>query len=162
MKVIIGADPAGYELKEAVKKQLTMEGGLLDSEDIKDVGVNYLPTGEMMDPNQRHYPLVAEKLALEVAAGNYDYGILICGTGIGIGMAANKIPGIRAATVNNHYEAKYTRLHNDANILCMGGRVIAPEMAFELVDIFLTTAFEGGRHAMRVDMIREMEVKYHR
>jgi len=162
MKIIIGADPGGYELKEAIKKHLTAEGGLLSPEDIKDVGVNYLPTGEMMDPNQRHYPLVAEKAALEVAAGNYDFGILICGTGIGIGMAANKIPGIRAATVHNHYEARYTRLHNNANILCLGGRVIGSELAFELVDLFLPTEPEGGRHALRVDMIRELETKYHR
>ncbi len=156
MRLIIGADPAGYSLKEALKAHLTA-----DEHEVRDVGVHYLPTGECMDPMQRHYPMVAEKVALEIAAGNYDFGIVCCGTGIGVSMAANKVPGVRAAAVSNYYEAKYTRLHNDANVLCLGGRVLAPEMACEIADLFLSTAFDGGeRHCMRVDMLRELESRY--
>ncbi|MGI6336940.1 MAG: ribose 5-phosphate isomerase B [Clostridiales bacterium] len=157
MKIIIGSDHAGYPLKEAVRDYLTARDIA-----VNDIGATFLPTGELIDPSQRHYPLVAERVAVEVAAGNFDFGILCCGTGIGIGISANKIPGIRAATCSNHFEARYSRLHNDANILCLGARVIAPEFACELVDTFLHTDFEGGRHALRTDMIRELEYKYHR
>lgn len=157
MKLIIGSDHAGYPLKELVVKYLREKG-----HEVTDVGCHYLPNGEVSDPAQKNYPLVAEQVAVPLADGEYDRGILICGTGLGIGISANKIPGIRAATCTNHYEVRYTRLHNDANILCMGARVIAPDVAYELVDIFLTTAFEGGRHQTRVDMIKGLEEKYHR
>ncbi|MEA4823253.1 MAG: ribose 5-phosphate isomerase B [Clostridiaceae bacterium] len=155
MKLIIGSDHAGYPLKEAVCEYLRARG-----HEVKDIGATFLPDGEIMDPSQRHYPLVAERAALEVASSACERGILICGTGIGIGIAANKIPGIRAATCTNHFEVRYARLHNDINILCLGGRILAPEFAFELCDLFLETEFEGGRHAMRVEMIRELERKY--
>ncbi|MDD6878339.1 MAG: ribose 5-phosphate isomerase B [Clostridiaceae bacterium] len=155
MKLIIGSDHAGYTLKDAVCSYLRAKG-----HEVQDVGATFLPDGEMMDPSQRHYPLVAERVGTEVASGTDTRGILICGTGIGIGIAANKIPGIRAATCTNHFEVRYARLHNDINILCLGARIIAPEFAFELCDLFLETPFEGGRHAMRVEMIRELEKKY--
>ena len=155
MKLIIGSDHAGYPLKEAVREYLKSQG-----HEVTDVGVHYLENGDMQDPNQRNYPLVAEQVAVPVSKGEYDRGILICGTGIGIGISANKIPGIRAATCANHFEARYARLHNDINILCMGARVIAPEFAYELCDLFLNTAFEGGRHQNRVNMIAELERKY--
>ncbi len=103
------------------------------------------------------YPEIALKVANAVASGEYKYGILICGTGIGMSMAANKVKGIRAAVCSEHYSAKYTRLHNDANILCLGGRVIGEELAKELVDVFLNTEFEGGRHSRRVNYISDIE-----
>ena len=151
MKIIIGADSAGYVLKGPVKKYLEDKGI-----EVTDVGIFYNENGELTDTAQRYYPLVARQVAEPVSRGEYDFGIIMCGTGIGVGITANKVPGIRAATVVTHYEAKYTRLHNDANILCMGGRVIAPETALELVEIFISTQFEGGRHARRVGMIDEM------
>lgn len=90
------------------------------------------------------YPLIAEKTCAAITSGKCDKGILCCGTGIGISMAANKIKGIRAALCSDYFSAKYTRLHNDANVICMGGRTIGPGLALELVDIFLNTPFEGG------------------
>lgn len=151
MKIIIGADSAGFVLKAPIKKFLEEKGI-----EVHDIGIFYNENHELTDPAQRDYPLVARQVAEPVSKGEYDLGIILCGTGIGVGITANKVPGIRAATVVTHYEAKYTRLHNDANILCMGGRVIAPETALELVDIFISTEFEGGRHARRVAMIDEM------
>ena len=151
MKIIIGADSAGFVLKAPVKKFLEEKGI-----EVYDVGLFYNEAGEIADPAQRDYPLVARQVAEPVARGEYDFGIIMCGTGIGVGITANKVPGIRAATVVTYYEAKYTRLHNDANVLCMGGRVIAPETALELVDVFISTEFEGGRHARRVAMIDDM------
>lgn len=156
MKIIIGSDHAGYPLKELVRDYLMKAG-----HEVADVGCHY-ENGEVTDPAQKNYPLVAEQVAVPVAAGDFERGILICGTGLGIGISANKIPGIRCATCTNHYEVRYTRLHNDANILAMGARVIAPDVAYELVDIFLSTEFEGGRHQTRVDMIKGLEEKYHR
>ncbi len=151
MKIIIGADSAGYVLKDPIKKYLEEKGI-----EVKDIGIFYNENHELTDPAQRDYPLVAQQVAVPVSKGEYDFGIILCGTGIGVGITANKVPGIRAATCVTHYEAKYTRLHNDANILCMGGRVIAPETAVELVELFITTQFEGGRHARRVAMIDDM------
>ena len=150
MKIIIGADSAGFVLKAPIKKYLEEKGI-----EVKDIGIFYNEAGELTDPAQRDYPLVARQVAEPVSKGEYDFGIILCGTGIGVGITANKVPGIRAATVVTAYEAKYTRLHNDANVLCMGGRVIAPETAVELVELFISTQFEGGRHARRVAMIDE-------
>ena len=95
-----------------------------------------------------------------MAAGQYEKGIVLCGTGIGISLAANKVPGIRCAVCSDTYSAKYTRLHNDANMLAMGERVVGPGLAMEIVDAFLDTPFEGGRHAQRVALITQIEKKY--
>ena len=103
------------------------------------------------------YPVYAEKAARAVADGECSLGIICCGTGIGVSMVANKIKGIRAAVVTNEFCAEMTRRHNDANILCMGGRVIDEATAVKLADIFLNTPFDGGRHSKRVDMIKELE-----
>ena len=98
------------------------------------------------------------KLACDaVAAGECDKALLFCGTGIGISMAANKIKGIRAAACSDYFSAKYTRAHNDANALCLGGRVVGPGLAIELVDVFLNTPFEGGRHQKRIDKVMALE-----
>ena len=103
--------------------------------------------------------ITAEKACAAITSGKCDKGILCCGTGIGISMAANKIKGIRAALCSDYFSAKYTRLHNDANVLCMGGRTIGPGLALELVDVFLNTPFEGGRHARRVEQLMKLEEK---
>ena len=102
---------------------------------------------------------ISEKTCEKVTSGEADKAILICGTGVGISISANKIKGIRAALCGDWYSAKYTRLHNDANVLCMGGRVIGAGLAAEIVDVFLDTEFEGGRHARRVEKIMKLEEK---
>ena len=144
MKVAIGADHGGYRLKEDIK-------GLLE-----DLGVDYKDFGthstESVD-----YPDVALPVAQSVADGLFDRGILICGTGIGIGIAANKVKGIRAALVHDTFSAHACREHNDANILTMGERVIGPGLARDIVTIWLATDFEGGRHERRVEKIKAIE-----
>ncbi len=144
MKIAIGCDKAGVDLMKIIIERLTEQGHEIDCIGIKD--------GYCAD-----YPEIAFKTAKTVASGDCRFGILICGTGIGMSMAANKVKGIRAAVCSEHYSAKYTRLHNDANMLCLGGRVIGAELAKELVDIFLNTEFEGGRHKPRVDYISDIE-----
>lgn len=142
--VAIGADHAGYQLKEAIKKHL------------HDNGIEFLDCGtnstESVD-----YPEYGYKTARLVADGKCNKGILCCGTGIGISLAANKVKGIRAAVVSDEYCAEMTRRHNDANIIALGGRVIDEAKAIKLVDIFLNTPFEGGKHQKRVDLISEIE-----
>ena len=103
------------------------------------------------------YPDIALPVAQSVAKGECEKGLLVCGTGIGMSMAANKVKGIRAACCSDHFSVKFTRLHNDANILCLGGRVIGPGVAGEMVDLFLDTEYEGGRHANRVAKISAIE-----
>lgn len=147
MTYAIGSDHGGYLLKEALKRHL-LESGY----DIVDYGTH---NQEACD-----YPTYAKKVAEAVAGGKHSLGILVCGTGIGVSIAANKIPGIRAAAVSDHYSAKYTRLHNNANILCLGARVIGEGLAFELADVFLNTPFDGGRHTKRLDMISDIENEY--
>lgn len=144
MKIAIGNDHAAVELKAAVCCWLAENGY-----EYTDFGCG---EGEKCD-----YPDKAAEVGRAVAAGEYDRGILICGTGIGISISANKIKGIRAACCSDYFSAKYTRLHNDANILCFGARVIGAGAACELVDVFLNTEFEGGRHQRRVDLISELE-----
>ena len=140
----IGCDPAGYTLKQGIMKYLD-ESGI----EYKDCGCY---EGENTD-----YPLVAKKVCDEVVSGNADRALLFCGTGIGISIAANKVKGIRAAACSDYFSAKYTRVHNDANVLCLGGRVVGIEYAWELVSVFLNTQFEGGRHQRRVDLITDIE-----
>lgn len=141
--IAIGCDHGGYALKLELIKYLKEH-----NIEFTDYGCN----GEPVD-----YPDIAEKVCKEIVAGKAEKGVLICGTGIGISMAANKIKGIRAALCCDWYSAKYTRLHNDANVICMGGRTIGPGLAAELLDVFLNTEFEGGRHAVRVDKIKKLE-----
>lgn len=141
--IAIGSDHGGYSLKCEIMKYLDEKGI-----EYKDVGCN----GESCD-----YPDIAVKVCAMINGGEAQKGILVCGTGIGISIAANKIDGIRAAVCTDEYTAKYTRLHNDANVLCMGGRVIGGGLAVEITEVFLGTEFEGGRHARRVDKISALE-----
>lgn len=142
--IALAADHGGYELKEAIKEHLTAQGV-----EVKDFGTY---STESVD-----YPIYAEKASRAVAEKECTLGIICCGTGIGVSMVANKIKGIRAAVVTNEFCAEMTRRHNDANILCMGGRVIDKESAIKFTDIFLNTPFEGGRHINRVCMIKDIE-----
>lgn len=144
MKIAIGCDNAATNLTQFVK----------DYFDKKRVQYSHVAADK---ETATHYPNVAKEVAKAVASGEFDLGILICGTGIGMSMAANKVKGIRAAVANDIFSAKFTRLHNDANILCIGARVIGPEMALEIIDTFLKTEFEGERHLVRVKMIGELE-----
>lgn len=142
--IYLGADHGGYELKEAVKKHL------------EDRGIQYTDCGTYSNDSVDYAPIAA-KTCDQILGDKGSKGILCCGTGIGISMAANKVKGIRAACCSDYFSAKYTRLHNDANVLCMGGRVVGAGLAIELVDAFLDTEFEGGRHQRRVDQISEIE-----
>lgn len=144
MKIAIGSDHGGFSVKEIAKPHLEKLGY-----EVIDFGTN--------TPDSCHYPIYAEKVARAVASGEVDKGILICGTGIGMSIAANKIPGIRAAAVSDCFTAKATRQHNDSNILCLGERTIGPGLALMLMETFLSTEFEGGRHQTRVDMISALE-----
>ncbi|MDD4796916.1 MAG: ribose 5-phosphate isomerase B [Eubacteriales bacterium] len=144
MKIAIGADHTAIELKETIKQHLTQRGY-----DVVDYGPN---NAQSVD-----YPHYGEVVARAVAGGDCQLGVLICGTGIGISLAANKVPGIRAAVCSEPYSAKMSRLHNDANILAFGARVVGSELAKMIVDEFLNAEFEGGRHQGRVDMICDIE-----
>ncbi|TCI26058.1 ribose 5-phosphate isomerase B [Exiguobacterium sp. SH3S2] len=146
MKIAIGADHGGFNLKKDII-------GLLEElgHEYKDFGTH---SAESID-----YPDVAIPVAEAVAAGEFDRGILICGTGIGIGIAANKVKGIRAALVHDSFSAKATRQHNDSNIMTMGERVVGPGLAIDLVATWLDTDFEGGRHSNRVDKMSAYETK---
>ncbi|MCK2156110.1 ribose 5-phosphate isomerase B [Exiguobacterium sp. 17-1] len=146
MKVAIGADHGGFKLK-AELTELLQELGM----DYTDFGTY---SAESID-----YPDVAIPVAEAVANGEFDRGILLCGTGIGIGIAANKVKGIRAALVHDTFSAKATRQHNNSNILTMGERVIGPGLARDIAKIWLETEFEGGRHENRVCKISDYEVK---
>ncbi len=142
--IALGADHGGFCLKEAIIEYLKKNGI-----EYKDYGCY---SEESVD-----YAVYAKKVADAVAGGEAEKGILCCGTGIGISIAANKVKGIRAAVVTNEFCAEMTRRHNDANILAMGGRVISPETAVKLTDIFLNTEFEGGRHERRIAQIAKIE-----
>lgn len=149
MKIAVGSDHGGVELKEEIKKFLNEEGY-----EFKDFGTN--STGSC------DYPDYALPVAEAVASKEYDLGILICGTGIGIGIAANKVPGIRAALCSDTFSAHATREHNNANILTLGQRVVGPGLAIDIVKTFLNTEFEGERHQKRIDKIAEIEKKYNK
>ena len=142
--IAIGSDHGGYSLKQVIMKHLD-ERGL----EYRDYGTY---SEESCD-----YPDYGEAVARAVASGECERGIVICGTGIGISISANKVHGIRAALCTNEFCAEMTRRHNNANILCMGGKVIDKETAVKLVDIFLHTEFEGGRHQRRIDQIAQIE-----
>ena len=145
MKIVIGCDHAALTLKDAVKAHLLELG-----HEVKDFGI--YQAGEKCD-----YPEKAAEVARYLRDGNAERGILICGTGVGMSIAANKVKGIRACCCSDAFSAEYTRRHNDANALCMGGRVVGPGLAIYLVDLFLNTPFEGGRHQRRVDKITALE-----
>ena len=144
MKIAVGCDHGGFENKNAIVEHLKAEGF-----EVEDFGI--------YENKSVDYPEIALKVANSIKNGENELGILICGTGIGMSLAANKVNGIRAAACSEHFSAKYTRLHNNSNILCLGGRVIGIGTALELCDIFVNTEFEGGRHQRRVDMITEIE-----
>jgi len=141
MKIAIGSDHGGYKLKEEIKKHLLSKRAKL-----KDFGAF---SEESVD-----YPDIGKKVAKAVAAKKFRFGILVCGTGLGMSMVANKVSGIRAAVCHNIYTAKMSRAHNDANILALGGRVLTKKAALKIVDMFLRTPFEGGRHLRRIRKIR--------
>lgn len=144
MRIRIGSDHAGFALKEAVKAHLVEEG-----HDVSDAGP---PTQDSVD-----YPVYAGKVARAVAAGEADFGILLCGTGLGMAIAANKVHGIRAVQVSDPEFAKMARAHNDANVLTLAGRYTDEATAARIVDAFLATPFEGGRHERRVEQITDIE-----
>ena len=144
MKIAIGNDHAAVEMKEHIKKHLEAKGYT-----VVDYGTN---TSE-----STAYAIYGKKVADAVASGECDYGVLICGTGIGISLAANKVKGIRAAVCSEPYSARLTRLHNHANIIAFGARVVGIGMAEMIVDEFFSTEFEGGRHQTRIDMITDIE-----
>jgi ribose 5-phosphate isomerase B len=141
MDIVIGSDHAGFPLKEACKAFLEKNDGYK----VEDMGV--------YNTQSFDYPKIAHKVARAVAEGTYSRGILICGSGIGMSMVANRYKGVRAALCDNLYSTRMCRLHNDANILTMGGRVLGVGLALEILDLFLRTDFEGGRHKSRIDQI---------
>lgn len=142
--IAIGSDHGGFVLKEQIKEFLTQ-----NNIPFKDYGC--------FDENSCDYPDIAKKVCNEINNEQCDKGILICGTGIGISIAANKVKNIRAALCCDTFSAKYTRLHNDANVLCLGARIIGGGLACEIVNTFLNTNYEGGRHDLRLQKIKEIE-----
>lgn len=144
MKIAVGCDHGGLKHKNAIKEHLEKHGY-----EVCDFGI--------YEEKSVDYPDIAVKVCESIVSGECERGILVCGTGIGMSIAANKVKGIRAAACSEHFSAKYTRLHNDSNVLCLGGRVIGVGTALELVDLFVNTEFEGGRHQKRVDMISAIE-----
>ena len=140
----IGSDHGGFELKEHIIKYL------------KDKGIECKDFG-CYDENSVDYPDIAKKVCDAINNNECENGILVCGTGIGISIAANKINGIRAAHCHDVYSAEMTKRHNNANVICMGGRVVGRELAFKIVDAWLGAEFEGGRHQTRIDKIHKLE-----
>mgnify|MGYP006307046933 CR=1 FL=1 len=144
MHIAIGSDHGGYELKQAIAEFLIAE-----SYQVLDLGVH--------SPESVDYPDIAALVARAIAAGEAQRGILICGTGIGVSMASNKVRGVRAALCTDCYMARMAREHNDAHILCLGGRVLGAGSALDIVQVFLDSEFQGGRHARRVNKINALE-----
>ena len=146
MKIALGADHAGYQLKDKIKQHLEQQGL-----EVRDEGTL---SGESVD-----YSDYARLVAHDVNEQRADFGILVCGTGIGMAMAANKVSGIRAANVGSEYQAEMSREHNNANVLALGARVVKEDDALRIVDKWLATQFAGGRHERRVEKISEIEKK---
>ena len=144
MKFAIACDPAGVPLREPIKETL------------KELGIETVDLG-INEGDPRDYPVFAVRAAHAVISGQCDRGIILCGTGVGISIAANKVKGIRCCCCSDYYSATLSRAHNDSNMLALGGRVIAPENARLIVEGWLTTEFEGGRHQRRIDMFRLIE-----
>lgn len=137
MRIVVGSDHAGLALKDHLAARLRVQG-----HDLEDVGTNSTASVD--------YPDLANAVGHALTAGRAELGILVCGTGQGMAMTANRIPGIRAGAVSDTFSARATRAHNDANVLCLGQRVVGPGLAEDIVDVFLQTQFEGGRHTGRV------------
>lgn len=144
MKIVVGSDHGGFDLKEVLKNHLIQKGF-----DVIDVGA--------YDTNSVDYPDIAVKACEKVTNGECAWGVLVCGTGIGISMAANKVSGIRCALVSNEYSAEMTKRHNNANMLAFGGRVTGPDLAKNILDAYIKAEFEGGRHQNRIDKISAIE-----
>ncbi len=144
MKISLGADHAGYQLKEKIKQRLAQQGI-----EVTDHGTASIDSVD--------YPDYARAVAHDVAQKRADWGILVCGSGIGMAMAANKVPGVRAANVTSELEAQLSREHNDANVLAIGARILDDAAAFKIVDKWLHAGFAGGRHQRRVDKITALE-----
>lgn len=147
MKIAIGSDHGGYNLKETIKKHLDEKGI-----EYQDFGTNGT---ESVD-----YPEFGMDVAEAVKSGEFDRGIVCCGTGIGISISANKVPGIRCAVVTDAFSAEMSRAHNNANVLALGERVVGEGLALKIVDVWIETDFEGGRHETRVGKIGDIEGKY--
>ncbi len=144
MKIVVGSDHAAYELKEAIKEKLTKEG-----HEVIDVGCD---STESVD-----YPKYGHAVGRKVASGEAERGIAVCGSGIGISIACNKVPGIRAALCTSVEMAEMCRRHNNANVVCMGARMISQELAFDIIDKWMTTDFEGGKHLRRINEIEDLD-----
>lgn len=144
LPVAIGCDHGAYELKEQLRLHLEQNG------------IEYIDFGTY-GPESVHYPVYADAVCKAIQKGECNRGILLCSTGIGMCIAANKHRGIRAALCSDTYSARYTRMHNNSNVLCLGALVVGRGLAFDIVDAFLSTEFEGGRHAVRVNMIMDLE-----
>ena len=142
--IALGCDHGGLEIKNAI------------IEDLKKKGIEFIDLGTNTTDSV-DYPVYAKAVCAEVISGRCEKGILCCGTGIGMSIAANKVKGIRAAVLSDSFSAEMTRKHNNSNVLCLGGRVLGVGLALELVDLFVDTEFEGGRHQTRVDMIAAIE-----
>ncbi len=142
MKILLAADHGGYKLKETIKTDLVAKGY-----EIIDIGTN--------SEESVNYPEYGRTAAQKVVAGEAERGIIVCGTGIGISIVANKVKGARAALCHSLFDAEMTRRHNDSNILALGGRTTEADLALKIVDTWLNTDFEGGRHQIRVDQIEE-------
>jgi ribose 5-phosphate isomerase B len=143
-KIIIGCDHGGLELKNEIISHLNKRGI-----EVVDVGT--------YSTDSCNYPDYARALCTRIQSGEFERGILVCGTGIGMSIAANKHNGIRAACCSDTFSARMTRMHNNANVLCLGGRVVGAGLACDMVDLFVDTEFEGGRHTARVDMLTAIE-----
>ena len=144
MKLVIGSDHAAYDLKEYLKNRLHDT-----AHDVEDVGTH--------EAQPADYPGIGHAVAAAVAEGRADRGIALCGTGLGMSMVANKVPGVRAALAHDEYTARMSRAHNNANVLTMGGRVTAKELAWEILKVWLCTEFDGERHQRRVDAIMALD-----
>ena len=154
MRVGFGCDHAAIDLKNELIAYMTEKGY-----ECVDFGTNYDENGEIIKCD---YPQKGQEVGEAVASKEVDYGVLICGTGIGISLSANKVPGVRAAVCSEPYSARLTKQHNDANIIAFGARVVGSELAKMILDEFFGAEFEGGRHKTRVDMIGNIERKYNK
>ena len=143
MKIVVGSDHAAYELKEAIKEKLISEG-----HEVIDVGCD--------SPESVDYPKYGHAVGRTVASGEAERGIAVCGSGIGISIACNKVPGIRAALCTSVEMAEMCRRHNNANVVCMGARMISQELAFDIIDTWMTTDFEAGKHLRRINEIEDI------
>jgi ribose 5-phosphate isomerase B len=149
LKIAVGSDHGGFLLKDVIMKYL------------KEKNIDFTDFG-CFNKDSVDYPDIGQAVGEAVAAGEYDKGIICCGTGIGISISANKVPGVRAALCGDCFSAKASREHNDANVLALGERVIGAELAKMIVDIWLSSEFQGGRHGRRVEKIAKIEEKYRR